>query len=82
MTIADAAARVDLALSAWRTDPQPRNAPHHLEAAMRATGDLQRALILCRLSYDNPQPRKEDTMAKKSKPAAKPPKKPCKMKGC
>lgn len=51
-TIANAAARVDLALSAWRSDPKPRNAPHHIEAALRATGDLQRALILCRLSYD------------------------------
>jgi hypothetical protein len=55
MTIADAAALLDNALSAWRTDPKPSNAPHHIDAALRATGDLQRALILCRLSYDNPE---------------------------
>jgi hypothetical protein len=55
MSITDAAARLDIALSAWRSDPEPRNEPAHLDAALRATGELQRALILCRLSCDQPK---------------------------
>jgi hypothetical protein len=58
MSITDAHMRLDAALAAWREDPRPRHAPHHIDAALTATGDLQRALILCRLNYDNRQPRR------------------------
>jgi len=71
VNINEAHACLDAALSTWRTDPKPSNAPKHIEAALWATGELQRALILCRLRYDNPQPRKNATMAKK-KPVKKP----------
>ena len=75
MNINEAHACLDAALSTWRTDPKPSNAPHHIDAALRATGDLQRALILCRLSYDNPIQKGGAIMAKKKpvKKAGKPP---------
>jgi len=45
--------RVDVALSCARKDTQHR--VEHLEAAIRATGDLQRALILEQMILD-PKP--------------------------
>jgi len=47
--------RVVIAVTAAQRDP--RRQAHHLDAALTATGDLQRALILCRLDYDH-QPRR------------------------
>jgi hypothetical protein len=44
MSIIESASRLDIAIDAWRTDP--RHAKQHLEAALAATGELQRALIL------------------------------------
>lgn len=48
--ITEAFDRTGNALSAWREDPS--HAPQHLEAALRATGDLQRALILEQINTD------------------------------
>jgi len=77
VSITDAAARLDIALSAWRSDPEPRHEPAHLDAALRATGELQRALILCRLSCDKPKPKEGGVPMAKSKKGKKPVKKPC-----
>jgi hypothetical protein len=48
--------RVVSAVTAAQRDP--RRQAHHLDAALAATGDLQRALILCRLDYDHNQLRR------------------------
>jgi hypothetical protein len=48
--------RVDVALSCARKDAKHR--AEHLEAAIRATGDLQRALILEQMILDPPHHQK------------------------
>jgi hypothetical protein len=48
--------RVVIAVTAAQRDPQRQG--HHIDAALTATGDLQRALILCRLDYDHNQIRR------------------------
>ena len=52
-----ALSRVDLAVTCASTDCRHRR--QHLDAALSATGDLQRALILEQLKLDRQPPRKE-----------------------
>lgn len=57
--ITESSARLDIALSAWRQDPG--RADHHLDAALAATGDLQRALIAERMRMDEPTRKQKKT---------------------
>ena len=50
--ITDSWTAVDAALAAWATEPNLRKAALHINRALRATGDLQRALILEQLKNE------------------------------
>jgi hypothetical protein len=67
--ITDASARLDLALTLCRQDP--RSESEHLTAALRATGDLQRALILEQLRLEGHRARGQEDSPPKRTAAAK-----------
>lgn len=50
MSIIEASALLDIAISAWRESKTDQI--QHLEAALTAAGNLQRALLVERLSWD------------------------------
>lgn len=50
MSVNEASALLDNALTAWRSDPA--HAREHLDAALKHAGELQRALILERMMLE------------------------------